>query len=133
MDRGRTARVRLFLGLGGAMVVLSVAFLVVVYRSVDGTLFLHFLTLPALAFGGGLIGAGVADRETDGTRRPLRVGLALVCGTVGWTLFPVVSATMLGLDVLASIEQIAWVGVVLTVIGVVGVEVLVWESRGRPR
>lgn len=132
MDGRRRSRVRTFLALGSALVLLSVAFLLVVVSSADGAPFLPFLVLPPLAFGGGLVGAGIADRETDGIRRPLRMGLAFVGANVGWSLYPLVWGSITGIDVLASIEIFVSMGAYLAAIAVVAIELLVWENRGRP-
>lgn len=135
MCRQSPSRVRVFLALGTVSVALAV-WLVYEAHTASVVVFWFVISIPLLAIGGGLIGAGAADGATDGTNRPLRMVLVALGAFAGGGSYPLVVAVVTGavpLDSLDFVEGYAPWGLALAVVAVTSIEVLVWESRGRPR
>lgn len=100
---------------GGVITVISWISFVTIYGA--GPTFPPFYTWPSAVIGGVIIGYGIADFLSLGRWRSLKIGIALVCGTLAWTVQLAIQASQsTAVDLLPGAPSSIAVGLILAAV-----------------
>lgn len=117
MRRSDPQRGLKFLLVGGVITVISWISFVTIYGAGPTFPPSQFYTWPSAVIGGVITGYGIADLLSLGGGRSLKIGIALVCGTLAWTIQLAIQASQsTAVDFLPGAPSSIAVGLILAAV-----------------